>query len=108
MPAEAGLLERPQEAFDYYARNGQTEWLEEQGERPAAIGTHAGIRDTSEVLAVYPPGVRKGRMLPDGGGPGSGCVGDPRRASRQRGEVMLELKVEAALAQIRAARASGS
>jgi creatinine amidohydrolase/Fe(II)-dependent formamide hydrolase-like protein len=75
---------------DYYAANGQVEWLEAEGESAATIGRHAGIRDTSELMAVYPGGIR-------------GVSGDPRRASAERGEALLRLKVDAAVRQIRAA-----
>jgi creatinine amidohydrolase/Fe(II)-dependent formamide hydrolase-like protein len=91
---------------DYYARNGQVERLLAEGETRASIGTHAGIRDTSEVMAAYPQGVRPDRILPghDPSMVGSGVDGDPTRASAARGEAMLALKVEAAVRQIRAAR----
>jgi len=104
--AESGV--RVLHVSDYYDANGQREWLSEQGENPESIGGHAGIRDTSEVLVVYPQGVRRKRLQEHGGSPGSGVHGDPRRASVQRGKKMLELKIEAGLAQIRAARGGGS
>lgn len=90
---------------DYYANNGQVEWLREQGESDAAIGGHAGIRDTSELMTIYPEGVRQDRMARDGGffvNEATGVSGDPRQASAERGEMMIRLKVEAALRQIRA------
>ncbi len=88
----------------YYSGNGQVEWLREQGETNGTIGGHAGIRDTSELLAVHPKGIRRNRMRPHTA-PGmarSGVNGDPTRASAERGRVMLDLKVAAALRQIRA------
>ena len=91
---------------DYYtpSSNGQLEWLRDQGESDAAIGSHAGIRDTSELLAVYPEGVRPDRLAWGGGffKDPTGVVGDPTKASPERGEVMLQLKIDAALRQIRA------
>lgn len=39
---------------DYYAGNGQVEWLRARGETAETIGGHAGIRDTSELLAIHP------------------------------------------------------
>ena len=91
---------------DYYAANGQFAWLEAEGESRSDIGTHAGIRDTSELLAVYPNGIRPERLARDGGRAGepTGVIGDPRRASAERGHVLLGLKIEAAVRQIRAAR----
>ena len=91
---------------DYYYANGQMEWLEGQGESKAAIGTHSGIRDTSETMAVRPDMVRPDRMARDGGrfGEPTGVAGDPTRASAERGERLLALKIETALRQIRRER----
>lgn len=90
---------------DYYGANGQTEWLLGQGESAATIGRHAGIRDTSELMAVFPEGVRRDRLATDGGryGEPTGVSGDPARASAERGAALLRLKVEAAVRQLRAA-----
>lgn len=88
---------------DYYGpENLQVDWLKSQGEHDRQIGTHAGIRDTSELMAVYPQGIRKDLLKPDGGGLSrmTGVVGDPTRASVERGKTMLDLKVQAALKQI--------
>lgn len=94
---------------DYYSANGQIDYLRAQGESDAAIGSHAGIRDTSELMAVYPKGVHRDRMAIDGGRLATeptGVRGDPTRATGKRGETMIRLKVEAALRQIRAALAA--
>lgn len=87
---------------DYYGANGQVEWLLAQGESKDAIGTHAGIRDTSELMAVFPEGVRRDRLARNGGlsVQPTGVVGDPTRASVERGQTLLELKVDAAIRQI--------
>ncbi|MDT8342958.1 MAG: creatininase family protein [Thermohalobaculum sp.] len=86
---------------DYYAANGQVDWLLGQGYSAGEIGSHAGIRDTSELVAVHPAGVRQRPVAPpDGAEPG--YSGAPSVASREIGEQMLTLKVEAALRQIRA------
>jgi len=91
---------------DYYAAAGdlQNKFLESQGERPAAIGQHAGIADTSELMAVHPTGVDLSRH-PAFGLAETGVSGDPRRASVDRGKVLLDLKVQAAVRQIRAVKA---
>ncbi|HTL46884.1 MAG TPA: creatininase family protein [Verrucomicrobiae bacterium] len=89
---------------DYYGPgNGQIEWLKSQGETMESIGKHAGIRDTSELLAVDPSGVRRDLAKRDGGGLSflTGVAGDPTRASEERGEKLLDLKIQAALKQIR-------
>lgn len=87
----------------YYFRNGGDDWLKTQGETAKALGTHAGIRDTSELMAVDASAVDLSRAVPDA----NGATGDARRASAARGEVLLQQKVDAAVAEIRAAR-SGS
>jgi len=89
---------------DYYASNGQVDWLRARGETNTTIGGHAGIRDTSELLAINPAGIRRDRMQPHTapGMAGSGVNGDPTRASADRGQKMLQLKIDAALRQIRA------
>jgi creatinine amidohydrolase/Fe(II)-dependent formamide hydrolase-like protein/sterol desaturase/sphingolipid hydroxylase (fatty acid hydroxylase superfamily) len=96
---------------DYYAANGQVAWLEAEGESEVTIGRHAGIRDTSELMATYPAGIRAERLQPNGGraNEATGVSGDPRRATAERGEALLNLKIEAAVRQIRAATgAAGS
>ena len=88
---------------DYYAANGQFDWLLTQDETTSSIGSHAGIRDTSELLAVYPDGIRSDMVAPGGGLylRATGVKGDPTRASAERGEQLLALKIEAGLRQIR-------
>jgi creatinine amidohydrolase len=87
---------------DYYAGNGFRAWLETQGETAETIGGHAGISDTSQLLFVAPEHVRLDRLAPRGGFEGSGVSGDPTRASAERGEQGIDMKVDAALRQIRA------
>lgn len=91
----------------YYAENGQQAALEAQGYDAPRIGEHAGIRDTSELLAVHPDGVRANPVLPPPGAD-PGYNGTPSEATRQIGERMLDLKVEAALADIERLTTGGS
>jgi len=88
---------------DYYFGNGQVASLRRDGEHDRAIGGHAGIRDSSELMAVHPSGVRVDRMAANGGfyGEETGVSGDPTRATEMRGLRMLQLKIDAALRQIR-------
>jgi creatinine amidohydrolase/Fe(II)-dependent formamide hydrolase-like protein len=86
----------------YYSDAAQIEFLTRQGETRAAIGQHASIIDTSELMAVNPRGVDLGRL------PGrrlslqaTGIVGDPSRASAERGKELLEMRIHAAVEQIR-------
>jgi len=94
----------------YFSANGQVEWLRSQGESDADIGSHAGIRDSSELLAVFPDGIRRDRMRPSNtpGMADSGVIGDPTRASAERGRKLLQLKIDAALRQIRRFAKSGA
>ena len=74
---------------DYYnaAGDAQSRLLASQGETPATIGQHAGITDTSELMAVHPGGVDLSRFsaLPFSLA-ATGVDGDPRRASVERGK----------------------
>ena len=90
---------------DYYGNNGRMEWLLAQGETQKSVGCHAGIRGTSELLKVHPDGVRRDRVAPNGGvyGEPTGVNGDPTQASAERGEKLLQPKVDSAVRQIRAA-----
>jgi creatinine amidohydrolase/Fe(II)-dependent formamide hydrolase-like protein len=91
-------------ASAYYGDNGGQAYLLDQGETAASIGRHAGIRDTSELMALDPALIRPGRLAAAATDPALGANGDPRRASAARGERLLALKVQAAVAEIRAAR----
>ena len=87
---------------DYYGSGERyREWLQSQGEEPDAIGTHAGITDTSQVLAIAPEHVRLDKRANRGGFEGSGVRGDPTRASSDYGKKGIQLKVEASLAQLK-------
>ena len=91
---------------DYYANNGFRDWLVEQGEVPDSIGGHAGISDTSILLYVEPRHIRQDKLAPGGGFDGSGVSGNPTRASAEYGEVGMQMRVDAAVRQIQAARGS--
>jgi creatinine amidohydrolase/Fe(II)-dependent formamide hydrolase-like protein len=91
---------------DYYGAAGeaQNKLLMAQGETRKSIGQHAGIADTSELMAIHPDSVDLSRSarFPFTREP-TGVDGDPRRASAERGRALIALKVEAAVRQIRAA-----
>jgi len=90
---------------DYYGAAGeeQNKLLMAQGETLKTIGQHAGITDTSELMAVHPQGVDLSRLasFPFPREP-TGADGDARRASVERGRALIALKIEAAVRQIRA------
>jgi creatinine amidohydrolase len=92
---------------DYYADEAQANFLRSQGETPASIGQHAGITDTSELMAVHPQGVDLDRFAD---APftleSNGVSGDPMRASAERGRALIDIKVQAAVRQIKALAAA--
>ncbi|WOE74293.1 creatininase family protein [Alterisphingorhabdus coralli] len=85
---------------DYYIANGQFDALLSQGYTSEQIGTHAGIRDTSEVLFLEAQAVRRQPLLAPKNRP-NGVIGDPSLASAEIGEKMTKLKVDAAVRQIK-------
>ena len=91
-------------AGKYYAANGGEAMLIAEGETAATIGTHAGIRDTSELMAIDAAGVKLNGAKPDS----DGVKGDPARASAERGARLLQLKIKTAVEEIRAARPATS
>jgi creatinine amidohydrolase/Fe(II)-dependent formamide hydrolase-like protein len=86
---------------EYYSANGFVEWLKSQGETEETIGTHAGISDTSQLLAIAPQHVRKDKLAKGGGYEGSGVSGDPTRATVEYGKKGMDLKVDTAVARIK-------
>jgi creatinine amidohydrolase/Fe(II)-dependent formamide hydrolase-like protein len=82
----------------YGAIEAQNRFLEAQGETPASIGEHAGIVDTSELMAIDPKGVDLSRAAAGR----SGVIGDPTKATAERGRALLNIQVQAATAQIKA------
>jgi len=88
----------------YYNANGTDEWLRQQGERADAIGSHASIPDTSQLLALYPDGVRRDKLAPGRTNDGSGVSGDPTRATVAYGKKALELKIATGVRDIRQLR----
>ncbi len=91
----------------YYSDAAQVALLLGQGESRAAIGEHASIIDTSELLAIHPDGVDLARAraqpftLRD-----TGVIGDPATASVERGRQLLAIKIRAAIDEIRARMAA--
>jgi len=85
---------------DYYSGASFDAWLRRQGESPRDIGTHAGIADTSQLMAVAPNLIRTDKLAFRGEPKVTGASGNPTRASVAYGRKGLEMKVEAAVAQI--------
>jgi creatinine amidohydrolase len=101
-----GIIIRALSSY-YAAGDLQIARLKALGETDATIGDHAGLLDTSELIAIHPQGVRLDALKI--GAPKSsltkpdptGASGDPARATPERGRELLELKIQAALADIR-------
>jgi len=90
---------------DYYIigydlKGGFATWLQSQGETLEDIGWHAGITDTSQLLAIDPKLIRMDKLAPGGDYKVTGVSGNPTRASGAYGKKGLELKIAAAVAQI--------
>ena len=80
--------------------------LKRRGYSDAEIGTHAGLADTSLMLALDPDLVRADRLASDGRfTPGNGVYGDPRRSSAALGQLGVDLIIANTVAAIRKAEA---
>ena len=87
---------------DYYSGNGFDDWLQSQGETEENIGRHAGIPDTSLLMAIDSNLIRMDKRAKSTNTLPSGVRGDPTRASIRYGAKGLELLVEAAVNQTKA------
>jgi creatinine amidohydrolase len=88
-------------AIGEYYRAATSEFhdsLRKQGFSDADIGPHAGLADTSLMLAVDPKVVRTDRLQKS-----EGVTGDPARASAQLGQSAADVVVLQTVAAIRAA-----
>ena len=95
---------------DYYTKShaDQNKYVTDKlGVPPDQIGGHANILDTSEMLFVNAKHVRKNKLAPGGGYENSGVSGDPTKSSPELGKVFIQMKIDNALAEIKALRASG-
>ena len=78
-------------AVEEYYHASETEFpqlLKSKGYREEEVGTHAGLADTSLMLAVDPSLVRTNRLRP-----GDGAHGDPARSNPQLGQLGVDLIV---------------
>ncbi len=94
---------------DYYTKSSADirTYLGSLGFAPEAIGSHAGMVDTSELLFVNPSLVRRDRLAPSGGSADSGVNGDPTKATAELGRTLVQIKIDNALSQIRSELATG-
>jgi creatinine amidohydrolase/Fe(II)-dependent formamide hydrolase-like protein len=91
---------------DYYdEHNGQVAWMKIRNPKEENIEAHGGFADSSEMLAAYPQGVR-GKLLghhTSADMDTMGVDGSSDHASQLAGIKLLDLKIEAAVKQIREA-----
>ena len=88
-------------AIEEYYRASEAEFprlLKSKGYREEEVGTHAGLADTSLMLAVDPSLVRTNRLRP-----GDGAYGDPARSNPQLGQLGVDLIVTRTVETIRKA-----
>ncbi len=92
---------------NYYAANGQKEWVAKNRSKVGNPEAHAGFLDAAEMLARRADGVRMGKMMAYKESDYStvGAAGDPTLATAEIGREMLSLKINAAVTQIRNAQA---
>lgn len=76
------------------------DWLVEQGFSRDVIGGHAGLSDTTVLLAVAPQHVRVDKMAVGRGGE-DGVSGDPGPSTVELGEKGMDLLVDSTVRQIR-------
>ena len=89
---------------DYYDGKAQIAYLRDKAETMATIGDHAGIIDTSELLEAYPQGVDLARLaaVPIRSEP-TGSSGNPGRSLAAYGTALIDIRIKAAVRQIKAA-----
>ncbi len=94
-------------ALTEYYHAAETEYaaaLKARGHADAAIGTHAGLADTSLALAVDPALVRTGELAAGRDlDAAHGVYGDPRGASAELGRIGVDLIVQRSVDAIRRA-----
>jgi creatinine amidohydrolase len=81
--------------------------LKARGLSEAEIGAHAGVADTSLMLAIDPALVRSERLgdkAPAGAGVSMGVQGDPRQSTASLGQIGIDMIVNDTVAAIRKAR----
>ena len=93
---------------DYYANKAQEKFLAEKGFSLQEIGGHAGLRDTSELMAAAPGAVHKDKLKPAvlAAFSQNGYYGDPTKASASLGKELLQMKIDLAAKQICAIEAA--
>ena len=104
----AGTDQRAHWIGDYYSKSSDDirGYLRGLGYVDEQIGSHGGMVGTSQLLFVNPTHVRTELAEPLGGFEGSGVSGDPTLATAEFGQRFVRIKIDNALAQIRAGLAA--
>jgi creatinine amidohydrolase/Fe(II)-dependent formamide hydrolase-like protein len=93
---------------DYYtkAHAMQENWLADSAKilPRAAIGSHANIMDTSELMFIHPELVHTDRF--NIANQANGVSGDPSKASKEIGKKLLDIKIGLAVDQIKKSMAA--
>ena len=92
------------EAYYRVTQTAYVQALRAQGLSAAQIGVHAGVADTSLLMAIDPSLIRTDRLENAAKDPASGVGGDPRASSAALGQPGLDLIVAETVAAIREAR----
>lgn len=87
----------------YYIDDAQVKFLRSKGETEATIGSHAGLIDTAELMSVHPEGIDLTKFKSYARKEAPGHSGDPARATPDLGKALLDIRVNAAIKQIKAA-----
>jgi creatinine amidohydrolase len=89
----------------YYDDTAQIKKLVTEGETTGRIGLHAGIIDTSELMAIRPAAVDLARHIRPTLVPvTTGVNGDPSTATAERGRALIQMRIDAAIRQIKVLR----
>jgi creatinine amidohydrolase len=102
----AGTPARAHFIAEYYSATdtAYVQALKARGLSDAQIGTHAGVADTSLLLAIAPGMVRPGKLAAAAAaGRAGGTYGDPRASSAELGQAGVDAIVSQASAAIRQA-----
>jgi len=104
--SKAGGGCRAHALLDYYdvTQGAYVAELKRRGHGDAEIGLHAGLADTSLMLALDPSMVRQDQLAAGAkAGVAGGVRGDPTHATAELGQIGVQQQVEASVAAIRAA-----
>jgi creatinine amidohydrolase len=88
---------------DYYIDEAQMKLLRSKGETDATIGSHAGLIDTAELMSVHPQSIDLTKLKSYARKEAPGHSGDPSRATPELGKALLDIRIDAAIKQIKTA-----